>query len=190
MPEGVTTTTTASEPPATTTTVETKATDESLGENGKKALEAEREARAADDKEVKRLQKLVDDEATAKRKADETKAKEQGEWEKLAKQREDELNAAKAELATRDHNALKTKAAAKHRLPDELAERLAGETEADLDADAAKLAKLLEPRKAPDTEAGSGTKGATPNLDRPQPKATKEPTYTFDRSAQKVPWPS
>jgi len=49
---------------------------------------------------------------------------------------------------------------------------------------------LIEPRKAPDTEAGSGTKGATPNLDRPQPKATKEPTYTFDRSAQKVPWPS
>lgn len=189
MPEEITTTTTAGELPATTTTA-TQTADEPLGENGKKALDAERKAREAADGEVKRLQKLVDDKATADRKAEEAKAQEQGEWEKLAKQREDELNAARAELAKRDHNALKAKAAAKHRLPDELAERLAGETEADLDADAAKLAKLVEPRKAPDTEAGSGTKGATPSPDRPQPKVIKEPTYTYDRSAQKVPWPS
>ena len=45
---------------------------------------------------------------------------------------------------------------AKHKLPEEVGPRLVGTTEAELDADAANLAKLLKPQTAANTEAGAG----------------------------------
>jgi len=156
----------------------------------REALRKERDARSAAEKERARLDAIVTKAEADQRKAETAKAKEQGDWERLATEREAELERLKGELTKRDRDALKAAVAAKHRLSPALADRLAGDTEEDLDRDAAALAKLVAAREAPDTEAGAGTKGPTPAGDRPRSKARTDPTYTFDRSAAKVPWPS
>jgi hypothetical protein len=130
--------------------------------------------------------KAAADEAKRKHAEDEAKAK--GEWEKVAAERERENAELKAQLAARDRALLVAKVAAKHQLPPAIADRLAGDDEAALEADAKELAKLLGPRPAPDTEAGAGTQTPT-NRDRPTPKKVDGPVYAFD-GTRKVPWPS
>lgn len=98
------------------------------------------------------------------RKARDAKAKEQGEWEKIAKDREAELEAIKADLAARDLNDRKTAIAKAAGLPDDLATRLQGETDEELEADAKGMAKLLRVQEAPENDAGERT-----------PKGTKKP---------------
>lgn len=69
-----------------------------LGEAGKKALDAERKARADAEKRAATLQKQIDDAARAKAQADEADAEKKGEFEKLAADRADALKQREAEL--------------------------------------------------------------------------------------------
>lgn len=130
--------------------------------------------------------KAAQDEAKRKRAEDEAKAK--GEWEQVATAKDAEVERLKAELADRDRALLVAKVAARHKLPDALATRLIGATEADLEADAKALAKEIGTRPAPDTEAGAGHVAHTGPTDLPRHKKPDGPVYSFDRS-QKVPWP-
>lgn len=99
-------------------------------------------------KQAAELQKLKD----AEKPEIERLTNRVGELEKL-------LGDKDAELTKRDRDALRAKIAAKHKLSEELAGRIAGETEEEMDADAAALAKLIGPKKAPDTDAGKGANG-------------------------------
>lgn len=105
-------------------------------------------------------------EAQTKRVKDEAEAarlKEQSEWQKLAEQHEARVKELESEIGRRDQLDLRRRVAAKHSLPTALAERLAGDTEEALDADAKELAKLVktEEERAPQ-------RGNSPN---PRPAA-------------------
>jgi hypothetical protein len=117
--------------------------------------------------------------AEAKRKADEDAAAAKGEWEKLAAARQAEIDRLAAEIATRDHDALRAKVAAKHKLPADLASRLVGDDEAALEDDARALAKLVAARPPVDTEAGAGQGGAANQGSRSK-TVEKTPSVTFD----------
>lgn len=96
-----------------------------------------------------------------KKAAEEEQAKQQGEWQKLAEQRAADLEAMKAEIKRRDHDALRSKVAAANKLPAEWASRLLGDDEAALDADAKSLAKTLVPA-TPAPGAGPSPKPSGP----------------------------
>jgi hypothetical protein len=132
-------------------------------------------------------------ETEATRLANEAAAKAKGDFEKLADDRQAQIELLQAQIADRDAADLKRTVAAKHKLPPDLAARLVGETEAELEADAKTLAKLVGAREAPDTEAGAGARGAAGTSDRPIAKKPAEgqkvPSYTFD-GRPKVAWPT
>lgn len=172
----------------------TETTDnDTLGDAGKAALQKERDAREAAEKEAKRLKKLVDDAeaATRKREADEAAAK--GEFEKLATARQEEIDRLTAELAERDQAALRDKVGRAHKLPDPLIELLRGDDEAQLTAHAKELAKHVKPPTAAETEAGAGGKGGGNGLAHRQGEPAKPgdaaaATYAF-MPARAVPIP-
>lgn len=167
--------------------------DEQLGDAGKAALQKERDAREAAEKETKRLKKLVDDHEAAKKRAADEAAAANGQFEKLATDRQAEIEDLKRQIAERDAQALRAKIAAKHKLPEELASRLQGESESDLEADAKALAKLVKPPVAPDTEAGGSQGTQSGGLSNRQKdelgSQTKDlPTYRFvPRGAVPIP---
>lgn len=114
------------------------------------------------DAHIARRLKEADD--RRKKQVEEEAAKAKGEWETVAKAKEAEIEALKAEVAKRDHEALMLRVAAKHKLPPELADRLRGEDEAALEADAKELAKLIPaPHEAAGTAnpAGNRTNGTS-----------------------------
>lgn len=101
--EETTTTTTTGATPETTTTTEEQF-PEGLGDTGKAALKAERDARKAAEKaasehakELETLRKEKADRDAAKATADEEEAKRKGEFETLAEKRKAEADAAKAD---------------------------------------------------------------------------------------------
>jgi len=83
---------------ATTTTETTETTttdtDQSLGEAGTKALQAERDARKLAEKTARDTTKELADLKAAKVKADEEKQAEQGKWQELAEKRDADLQTA------------------------------------------------------------------------------------------------
>lgn len=83
---------------------------------------------------------------------------EQGQFKELAEQREKRISELEAENARVAREAMIARVQARHKLPDEIAARLVGATEAELDADAKKLSAMLVPPQAPDTESGAGNK--------------------------------
>lgn len=134
--------------------------EKALGDAGKRALErvrAERDAAETKARDsAKELKKLKDDQDERDRKA----AEESGNYKKLyedLKVKHDELDKG---LKDRDLSDLKSKVAKEVGLPDELVERLAGASEADLKADAEKLLKSVVPPKAADTDTGKDQRGA------------------------------
>lgn len=165
--------------------------EEQLGDAGKAALQREREAREASDKEVKRLKKIVDDAEAAARKREADEAKAKGDFEALAKTAQEERDALKAELAERDKRDLRARVAKANKLPEEIAPTLQGDDEAAMNEHAKLLAKYVKPQAAPDTEAGAGAGVTTKTGDRPIVKARDEkaPSYTYD-GRPKVAWPS
>ncbi len=98
MSENATTDATAASDSTETESTTTTKPDDALGAAGKAALDAERKARKDAEVEAKRLQKIVDDAAAAKAKADDDEAKRKGEFEKLANERETERDAATADV--------------------------------------------------------------------------------------------
>lgn len=124
-----------------------------LGENGEKALKAERDARKALEKEKSALQKQVD----------EIQAAQMSDLEKAQKQaKEAQETAAKATA-----EALRFRVAAKHSITDEDAELfLTGTDEATLERQAARLAEHAGPSTPtvpkPDlSQGGKPSSGAT-----------------------------
>lgn len=124
----------------------TEAPTEELGEAGKKALEEERKARKTAEKAAKayeaRLKELED--------------KDKSEAEKLA---ERATNAEKT-AAEAHKQYLRLKVGVDKGLPTAVADRLQGETEEDMAADADRLLEVLKPGK-PKGDADGGSRGST-----------------------------
>jgi hypothetical protein len=97
-----------------------------------------------------------------KEEADRKKAEENGEFKTLLEKAEAEKEQLKTELAKRDREALLNKVATKHKLPAEIAARLVGETEADLEKDAEKLAKVVQTQQTPPAGNGQRPRPAAP----------------------------
>jgi len=131
--------------------------DDKLGDPGKKALDAEREARRVAEKQLRDTTKELADLKKAQQDREEAEAKEKGEWEKLAKDRADKIAELEAQLAERQTTDLKASIARKHSIPDDLIPLLQGESEDDIEASAKTLAKHVKQREAPDTDAGERT---------------------------------
>lgn len=151
----------AATPPPATEPPKPEADDDKLGEAGQAALKSERDARKAAERQMRDLEKQLADLTKAQKDRDDEEARKKGEWEKLAKDRETELADLKAKLAAQDRQAWRLKAAAKHGIPDELVNRISGDTEADMDDDAKALAKHLTGKAAPETDAGKQTAKAS-----------------------------
>lgn len=114
--------------------------------------------------EAASLRKRLKDAEDAAQAAADADAKAKGEWEKIAQKRQEELDALKAQLADRDLRDRKAAIAKAAKLPDDMADRLRGETDEELEADAKELAKHLRTQDAPENDTGERT-----------PKGTKKP---------------
>lgn len=124
-----------------------------------RALQEERDARREAERKVRKFEQ-------EQRRIETERAVKAGEWESVANAKDGEiadLNARladlEAQLAERDAAIVKARVAAKFRLPEPLVARLRGADEAELEADARTLAKLVAPPKAAETEAGRGGPG-------------------------------
>lgn len=96
----------------------------------------------------------------ARVKAEEEAAEKAGEWKKIADLRQAEIEKLQAENEKALREVLLSKIVSKHQLPDHWKSRLIGTTEAELDEDAARVAKDLAPPAAPRMgggDAGAGT---------------------------------
>ena len=102
----------------------------------------------------KRLAKIEADQ----KKASDDQAAKQGEWEKLAKEREAEL---KAEKLAR----LRLEVAGKKGIPVDLVDRLKGETSEEMEADADSLLAFLKPKEGPGVPPPPKRPGAAATLD-------------------------
>lgn len=134
--------------------------DEPLGEGGKKALAAEREARSTAETLAKDLQKQLD---AANQKLDAAKSADQPEWQQKLDELQGKLD---AEIEART-TAEKDKAAAQRvtygidkGLPKALATKLVGTTDEELDAEIEELLPLLgTPGPQPNPQQGNPSKG-------------------------------
>lgn len=114
------------------------------------------------------------------REAQEAADKEKGEFEKLYNDMK-----AKYEQSERDRKAdqlalLRSKVATRHKLPEKLIERLSGETEEELEKDAAELAKLITTNEDP-PDNDTGTRSHRTNRRTPQ-----KPEFQFRSSGKTV----
>ena len=80
----------------------------------------------------------------------------------------DRLTAAQAEIQTLQGELVRERVARRHNLTDEQAKRLIGETEEELEADAAELVKMLAP---PEAEEDDDDDGGLPGAPRPRLKS-------------------
>lgn len=175
MPDDTTTTVTAPTPEPTapaagaTPPADPQAPPADLGDAGKRALTAEREARRTAEAEAAALRKQIEDA---------TKTAEQ----KAA----DDLRAAQAEAATNAAKALRYEVAAEAGLPLALAARLTGSTRDELAADAETL-KTLIPAGAtpPRTPAPDPSQGPRPV----DPAAAEDAEFQQFAAAMKLPTP-
>lgn len=124
-----------------------------------KALNEERDARRKAEAALRKREQ-------AERQAETDRAIKAGEWESVAKAKDAELAdlhariaALEGEIATSQLETVRERVAAKHKLPPQLAARLRGASEAELEADARELAKVVVAPKAPNTEFGKGNGG-------------------------------
>ncbi|MEU9495421.1 hypothetical protein AB0D73_27085 [Streptomyces sp. NPDC048215] len=121
-----------------------------LGEGGKKALDAERRARAAAEKTATAAQKQLDDMA---KRLQAFEDRDKSEAQKLA----DRVQAAETEAATASSRLLRYEVAAQKKLPAGWANRLQGSSKEELEADAEALLKELgdtRQRQSPDYDGG------------------------------------
>lgn len=102
-------------------------------------------------------QRLAEQKARDKKQADEAKLAQDNEWKTLAEQRQQEILDLNAKVAKQEQDALRSRIGAKHKLPEKLIDRIRGETEADMEADAKDLAKTVKAPDAPETDAGKGS---------------------------------
>lgn len=144
-----------------------------------------------------KLRKSLTEEVKAQLKADADAeaATKQGDFETLYKAEVTKREQAERERDSERKAALRSRIAAKHSLPDELADVLKGDSEDELEDHAKRLAKVVKTKSAPDTEVGRSGAATTGNAasDRPKPKPTTadtaQPVYTFD-GKPKIPFPT
>jgi len=127
--------------------VEAPPADEPLGEKGLRALQEEREARKALEKQVAEFAPLLE---LAKGLRGAVPGEEPSDMEKLAA----ELEEFKAEAAKERLSRLRIEVATAAELPLELAARLQGATAEELKADAEALKALLPTQTTPDVPKG------------------------------------
>lgn len=141
-----------------------KLDDDELGETGKEALRKERKERRAAEALVATLQADLRRREAADEVAKASKAASEGNFEALYKAELEKNSAAAEATKAQVLKDLRLKVAKEHNLPDEIAERLAGATEAELKVDAEKMAKVVKPTtSAASTEVGAGNQqGAKP----------------------------
>lgn len=116
--------------------------------------------------EANNLRKRLKDAEDAAQAAAHAEAKKKGEWETVAKKLESELAEANQKLAERDLKDRRIAAAKAAKLPDDMADRLRGETDEELEADAKDLAKHLRTQEAPENDAGERTPRGTKKPDK------------------------
>lgn len=115
--------------------------DDALGEAGKKALNAEREARKEAEKRLKEL------DARVKEFEDRDKTEQERAQEHLERLTGD-LDATRASLAAAELNLARVEVAHAKGIPTELVPRLRGETREELEADADALLEIVGKREA------------------------------------------
>lgn len=99
--------------------------------------------------QVKEMQAKLAQFEQSQAKAEETKLAEQSRWQELAEKREKELQELKSALETERKTALRSRIASEFKLPPQLADRLSGDTEEELKADAEALAQLIPANPQP-----------------------------------------
>lgn len=150
MADDTTTTTDVTETESATDTAPQDDVTASLGEGGKKALDAERKARAAAEKTANAAQKKLDDMA---KRLQAFEDRDKTEAQKLAER----AQAAEAEAAKASSRLLRYEVAADKKLPAGWANRLQGSSKEELEADAEALLKELgetRQRQSPDYDGG------------------------------------
>jgi uncharacterized protein DUF4355 len=133
---------------------------QNVGTQNTQSTQSERTFTQADLDRIVR-ERLAEARKRADKDAEDRKLAEQGEFQKLLEQEKARAADLEQQLKQRDHDALKARVAAKHKLPAELAERLRGETEEDLDKDAQALAKLSPWGHPAGGNAGAGSTSTT-----------------------------
>jgi hypothetical protein len=148
---------------------------------GKEKAKAERAAKKEIDAAVEAAKAAAIEEWKAAQQTE--AAKEQGEFKTLYESAIKDTETLKAKIAelendkrTMSLSALRSTVAAKHGLPAALADRLQGETEEALEADAKALAAVAKTESAPNTEGGKG-KGTGNGSSATPP--VKSPTHRF-----------
>lgn len=137
-----------------TTVIEQQGDPQQLGDAGKKALQAERDAREQAEKRVKDLEQQL---TTARASFETEKQTLQASIDDLTGQLTNESDRA----ATAERAALKVRIAARKGLPEHLADRLQGDDEAALEADADQFAQLAvgQGKTMPKPDPSQGAKG-------------------------------
>ena len=100
------------------------------------------------------FRKRADEIEARQRAADEAKARDEGKFKELLEAREKELADLRADIARRDLTEKRRAVARTYGLPDDLADRLVGDTDEEMEADAKRLAKLFAREDGPDTDSG------------------------------------
>lgn len=113
-------------------------------------------------KELKALKQQLDAESKAKRNAEEQRLKEQGEYKTLYDSTVAELEEARSRAKMLEITSIKRDVAQRLSMPIALANRLQGEDEASIEADAKELMAALPKPAAPNINSGTGN-GAAPS---------------------------
>ena len=104
-------------------------------------------------------ERLAEEQKRQQKKADDEKARAAGEYQKLYDQEKAAREKAEADLAQERLTGLRGRIAAQHNLPADLADRLRGDDEAAIEADAKKLAATVTARKGGGADGGAGNTG-------------------------------
>lgn len=131
--------------------------DETLGDPGKKALDAERKARREAEGKVSKLEKDIATMSKKLQAIDDEKAAEQGKWEQLANERAARIEELEQEIADRDLAKQKEEAISKFKFTEEELALVNGATLEEYEASAKALAKLLKKNASPDVSGGNNS---------------------------------
>lgn len=110
-------------------------------------------------KENAAQRKTIEAAETERQKREASEAEKRGEWEKLATERQTEIDRLKGELAERDRADLRRTIAAKHKLPEDAVKYLTGDDEASIEDSAKDLARLTARSEDVDTDSGKPNAG-------------------------------
>ena len=120
-------------------------------------------------------------------------AKKKGDFETLYIDSQARVVELEGQIKEMQRTALAQSIGARHQLPQAFIDRLKGDTEEEIEADAVEMAKHVGARHAPSTEGGRGAPGSTTNGSRPitstPPGSQSQPKPAVDHMGRrKVAW--